>query len=567
MMTRLSLLFVAIAATSCGGPAAQTLRPGDPSYARAVGERCSAGDGNPQPLVVDWRPEARADLEVAMRRGVAVVAYDCASLRVLADCTLDGGYGFVGVSLKGQTLHLATADEIKANLPAGIVAATFGSEIERGASIDVELSIVGKQMSTVADGHVGQLRGRCGGATHLVRAVTTGAFSLATQTSANVDAELGVVGVSGRTAGKSEKTVQQQDGDRAACAAATPDATSPPAGCAAPLRLDLVALGAAPVVAPAAPAGGIAAAMGQGFTPAPSESGSCPFGLVWSGGACRAPREDLPRKCDAHDPGDCQRQCDLGDGASCNELGFAHMVGKKVGLDRRRAYDLFERACGLGDLHGCNNQGAILISYDRLPYDQLDRAVRLFDDTCAKEPTLCTNRAVMLRDGVHARVDKTRAAELFSRACVGGNASACHDLALAYDEGVGVGRDVARATELELQACHGGHMHSCTVTGAKYLYGTGVAKDEVAAVSYFRRGCDGGNLWGCGMVGLSMWEGLGGLRRDPATGRRRMEEACERGSNDSCALLGLVLKTTGDVAGSRPWLRRACDGGLTDHCE
>jgi TPR repeat protein len=243
------------------------------------------------------------------------------------------------------------------------------------------------------------------------------------------------------------------------------------------------------------------------------------------------------------------------------------MVGKKVGLDRRRAYDLFERACGLGDLHGCNNQGAILISYDRLPYDQLDRAVRLFDDTCAKEPTLCTNRAVMLRDGVHARVDKTRAAELFSRACVGGNASACHDLALAYDEGVGVGRDVARATELELQACHGGHMHSCTVTGAKYLYGTGVAKDEVAAVSYFRRGCDGGNLWGCGMVGLSMWEGLGGLRRDPATGRRRMEEACERGSNDSCALLGLVLKTTGDVAGSRPWLRRACDGGLTDHCE
>jgi hypothetical protein len=39
------------------------------------------GDGNPQPLVVAWKAEARTDLEVSMRRGVAVVASDCKALR------------------------------------------------------------------------------------------------------------------------------------------------------------------------------------------------------------------------------------------------------------------------------------------------------------------------------------------------------------------------------------------------------------------------------------------------------------------------------------------------------
>ena len=75
-----------------------------------------------------------------MRRGVVVVAYDCDRLRVLPDCTAEGGYGFVAVTPKTQLLKLANKDEIQANLPAGVLAAN--ASVQRGAALDVNLSFL-----------------------------------------------------------------------------------------------------------------------------------------------------------------------------------------------------------------------------------------------------------------------------------------------------------------------------------------------------------------------------------------------------------------------------------------
>src|SRR5262245_25736952 len=95
-MVRLTIWLAAAITCSmaCAGPAARRLRPGDLTYADAVGEACASG-GDPQPLIVDLRADARADLEVAMRRGVAAVVYDCKRLRVLPDCTIAGRYDFI----------------------------------------------------------------------------------------------------------------------------------------------------------------------------------------------------------------------------------------------------------------------------------------------------------------------------------------------------------------------------------------------------------------------------------------------------------------------------------------
>ena len=70
-----------------------------------------------KPLVVDWKPEQRGDLEVAMSEGLAVVAYDCQHMELLTDCRVEGSYGFKGVVFKQQMIRLADADEIKTNLP------------------------------------------------------------------------------------------------------------------------------------------------------------------------------------------------------------------------------------------------------------------------------------------------------------------------------------------------------------------------------------------------------------------------------------------------------------------
>src|SRR5262245_8742650 len=45
-------------------------------------------------MVVDWTPELRSDLEVAMKEGIALVSYDCKSLHLATSCSLEGSYGY-----------------------------------------------------------------------------------------------------------------------------------------------------------------------------------------------------------------------------------------------------------------------------------------------------------------------------------------------------------------------------------------------------------------------------------------------------------------------------------------
>jgi TPR repeat protein len=550
-----SSIVLLVVASACGGSVAKGVRPDDPTYARAVGEKCVTGDGSPQPLVVDWRADARADLEVAMKRGVAVVAYDCKSLRVLPDCTVDGSYGFAGVSYKEQKLHLQNTDEIKANLPAGVIAASFDAQTKRDAALDVQLAIAGKQLATVSDATMGKLRGRCTGATHFVRAVTVGAFSLDTSTSATVDASAKLV-ASASTNGTSAKTWHQQDGDRAACASAVPGAVAPPAGCSSPLRLDLAAFEPEPTTVDVAP--NVAASVAPG--------GACPRGLVWAGGACAVPNQTTAHKCKSGDVEDCRAQCERGDALSCTDLGFEYLLGRRVPLDYRRALALFRQACDGSEPYGCNDVGALLISGMAGQRDEV-RAVQLFSSVCDQEPKLCSNLAVSYRDGLGLVQHPARATELFSRACLGGDASSCHDVAIAYDKGIGVPKDVPRAAELDLQSCRGGFAFGCAVAGTRYLYGQGVPISETTAVQFFKRACAAKDQYGCGLVGLMMWDGQGGLAADPANARRTMEQACNSGSSHICAILAITLRGKGDTRDARYYEQRACEGGVGDHCK
>lgn len=111
--------------------------------------------------MVDFRPEQRVDLEVAVHDGVAVVAYDCKSFRLLKDCRIDGSYGFVGTTTKDQVIKLDDADEIKANLPlSGLkIAGTLEGEMQRGASLDIAPMMIGKMRTTWVSATRDDLRG------------------------------------------------------------------------------------------------------------------------------------------------------------------------------------------------------------------------------------------------------------------------------------------------------------------------------------------------------------------------------------------------------------------------
>src|SRR5699024_2253229 len=52
---------------ACGGAGDRAVRPSDPTAADALGEKgCEDVSGSSEPLVVDWKPEERTQLELAM---------------------------------------------------------------------------------------------------------------------------------------------------------------------------------------------------------------------------------------------------------------------------------------------------------------------------------------------------------------------------------------------------------------------------------------------------------------------------------------------------------------------
>lgn len=102
----LALLAPVAFATACAaGSAADAVWPDAPTVAKATWRAsCADGVASTTPLVVDWQPEVRGDLEASMERRIAVVAYDCQGIRFLEDCHLDGDYGSSSAATKGAVL-------------------------------------------------------------------------------------------------------------------------------------------------------------------------------------------------------------------------------------------------------------------------------------------------------------------------------------------------------------------------------------------------------------------------------------------------------------------------------
>ena len=158
-----------------GGAAAKAVQPRPPTAKEAIDPgkpACDSPADPDQPLVVDMPPEDRTDLEVAMRGKVAVVAYDCKSLKVLRDCHVDGDYAFFGTTLQEKTVRLTSSDEISVNLPltgAGLIA-KIGGQLKGGASLDLAMLMVGARRTTWNSVRRADLKGSCANASHCWRA-------------------------------------------------------------------------------------------------------------------------------------------------------------------------------------------------------------------------------------------------------------------------------------------------------------------------------------------------------------------------------------------------------------
>lgn len=489
---------LAVAPTvSCGGSVGNAVRPEEFTGADALGGvdvTCAASKGA-EPLLVDLPGEMRGELEAQFRQGVAVVSYDCKSLRVLTECKVESGsYRFSGWTMKSNVVQMKGRDELKANLP--LSAVKLSGAVESGRSIELALLNIGSQSTTLTYAQRDRLVGDCAGATHFVKKAYLGAFSLATTSSgkASLAADLfGKVGTEGKS--ELERNAASTDGSLDACKGADPTADKPPAECNVPVRAILIPVtGTAP-----APKKKAATEDGEkAKLDGPALEGDrdpCPTGFKLSDGACR--KVAATHLCAPEDQAECAAECNKGDVGSCFNLG----VIKYVAQDNAGAKAAFGKACAAGHVDACG--GAARASYPET----------------ATRSTLAATKAAL---------------ELSKKACLDGSPIGCwdaysylHDTAVASFESM---IDYGQAMKFAVRACQLGEADGCVEAGTDLIEpppGAPFTKDAVAGLAFLQSGCDAGAPHSCKVMAEYLFKGSSGVKADAERAMKLDRFACD----------------------------------------
>jgi TPR repeat protein len=568
--------FSFLVVASCGGAAGRAVRPGDPTATDALGDaECHDVSGSSEPLVVDWKPEQRGHLELAMRDSVAIVSYSCKGIKLLNDCKLDGTYGYMGVTRKEQVISLSDSDEVKANLPLSGVA--LGAELKSGSSLDVAMVMVGQQKTTWDTPTTSDLKGKCDGATHYVRGATVGAFALATSTSGEAKAVASFFGAGAEGASASKRQTKNKEGDLTSCQSATPKSAAPPDQCGSPIRL-LIAPIAKPVKdAPPAKKTELAQTEEQ-----------CPKGLVFAEGKCTKAESAKAYQCKPDNESECSAQCEKGHAGSCGTLGV--LLAQGGGGNDTKAAQMFQKGCTGGDNPSCTNLGRFMMSGRGVSKNE-DEAGKLFDKAClAGDAQACGLLADTTKDAALA-------ANLHKQACSGGYQRSCTKAARAFAKGDGVSADKPAAIDLYKKGCYGGDVDGCLELG-KLLDASNSSGEQLQARTFYERGCMFGSGEACVERGRAEFNLPGGSKdsakqyfergclRQNALGCAAMKvmygssqvvhvkpdvqqewrRACDKSDADACAKMGLSQAAQGMTVPAKLDLQRACTGGSKFAC-
>jgi hypothetical protein len=204
---------------ACGTPAATGLAPKTPGAETEQQATCRAAKDPMNPLVVEWPGTAKTAMQAASQRGLVVVSYQGCVMKVLAGCDAGGRYQMKRVAPSQEHLVIDNEDKLYAELPLGV--AKLKGYLEEGSHLSLEYVSVGQQ---VADGPPSALQGNCEGATHYVRAMTMGAYSLDASAARAVGASASAVVTAGGEARGATRHLRGS-GDLAACKA-QPDGVS-----------------------------------------------------------------------------------------------------------------------------------------------------------------------------------------------------------------------------------------------------------------------------------------------------------------------------------------------------
>ncbi|MGZ3456087.1 MAG: tetratricopeptide repeat protein [Polyangiales bacterium] len=189
---------------------------------------------------------------------------------------------------------------------------------------------------------------------------------------------------------------------------------------------------------------------------------------------------------------------------SCTNVGYMAMVGQApVSKDDKRAFQLYARACELGDKDGCTKQGYAYELGIGTKSD-LEAARKLYeigDDAGIVDATAAIGRFHL--DGLGgASHDEAIALTKLTATCNVGHAFGCTSLGFMHANARGgLKKDEAKAVELYRKGCDGGAARGCSNLAWMYEHGHGVAADPVTAKALYAKACAGGETSACGDAG------------------------------------------------------------------
>lgn len=227
-------IFAGAALLACGGTAQPASSPNQ-SLDPTPLSRCKVGGGAANPLVTEWAASEKARLEALLQSQPVAVRYTGCELQVVEQCQLEGQYEWRRTTLATDSVEIRSEDELYAKLPVG--AATLSGELSKSGQLTVRTRVAGQLRLTGAEQQPALDGNACQSATHLVSAVSLGAFKLLRGTRGSYGGSVETYGAGVEAGSTQSEGLVKEAGSDTACDDTTAEAPHP--NCASPLQLFL----------------------------------------------------------------------------------------------------------------------------------------------------------------------------------------------------------------------------------------------------------------------------------------------------------------------------------------
>ncbi len=229
----MNLRLLCLSLLACGCSSLEIPRAEAPEAPTSQSKCSVAASSNP--LVTEWPASEKANLEALLREGGVAVKYEGCEMRLLAQCRLPGRYTWLRTTSATDSIEIGNEDDLYAKLPLG--AASLEAELRESGRLAMQTTVAGQMKLEGLSVDEVPRDGACRDATHVLSALSVGAFSLRSGGTLRAAGGVSTAFGGGSLGTRSSETLVREAGVPDACSASTPEA--PHEECRSPLQVFL----------------------------------------------------------------------------------------------------------------------------------------------------------------------------------------------------------------------------------------------------------------------------------------------------------------------------------------